>query len=157
MKTLETRLYNRKQFQIEAVQVTLENAQQVADWCGGDVRHLREGLKPEDLKRYIKVRVHRPLTPRQTMAFVGDWVLYAGTGYKVYTDKAFQNSFENDTEGGVTALVGAGAQMNRMIGRAFTAIDVETVEREDSPVVIAVTTNDGYIGTPNGSTEVTAL
>lgn len=84
----ETVKYVRKPFHIDAVRVTAKNIDEVASWCGGDVR------TSEENKKYVKVRVHRPLNDRQTMAFVGDWVLYAGTGFKVYTHKAFISSFE---------------------------------------------------------------
>jgi hypothetical protein len=85
---LEIIKYVRKPFHIDAVRVTAKNIDEVAKWAGGDVR------TSEENKKYVKVRVHRPLNDRQTMAFVGDWVLYAGTGFKVYTHKAFISSFE---------------------------------------------------------------
>lgn len=83
-----TKQYMRKPFSVDAVQVTEENMQSLAEWCQGDIRTTDRGDK------FIKVRVHNPLTERQTKAFVGDWVLYAGKGYKVYTDKAFKTSFD---------------------------------------------------------------
>lgn len=87
---LETTQYIRKPFNIDAVKVTSQNMSEVAKWVDGDIR-------TDDLGQYVKVRVHRPLNERQTKAYVGDWVLYAGTGYKVYTDKAFRNSFEQSS------------------------------------------------------------
>lgn len=84
---LETFKYVRKPFDIDAVQVTTDNIQEVATWVDGEVR-------TDNLGQYVKVRVHRPLNDRQTKAYVGDWVLYAGTGYKCYTPKAFASSFE---------------------------------------------------------------
>lgn len=80
--------YVRKPFAVDAVQITADNINEVALWCQGEVKTNDKG------DAYIKVRVHNPMNDRQTMGFVGDWVLYAGKGYKVYTDKAFQNSFE---------------------------------------------------------------
>lgn len=91
---IETNKFARKPFHVDAVQVTAENMDEVASWCQGTVT--RTDLSP--VGDFIKVRVHRPLTERQTKAFVGDWVLYAGTGFKVYTDKAFEKSFEPATE-----------------------------------------------------------
>jgi hypothetical protein len=85
---LEISKYVRKPFHIDAVQVTAENIADIAAWAEGDVRSDSENAK------YVKVRVHRPLNDRQTKAYIGDWVLYAGTGFKVYTPKAFANSFE---------------------------------------------------------------
>lgn len=90
---MQTEKYARKPFYVDAIQVTLENVFEVAEWCQGDVVDLLDG-NDEKADAYIKVRVHRPLNERQTKAYVGDWVLYAGTGYKVYTKKAFEASFE---------------------------------------------------------------
>lgn len=94
---LETTKYVRKQFPVDAVRVTAENMDEVAAWCHGEVdveKTPARGGSPEREDKFVKVRVHRPLTDRQTKAFIGDWVLYAGTGFKVYTDKAFNKSFE---------------------------------------------------------------
>jgi len=98
MMTLQPNKFVRKPFYIDAVQVTAENINDVAEWCQGDIRtHGPAKSAPAGetgQEKYIKVRVNRPLNPRQTQAFVGDWVLYAGTGFKVYTNKAFEGSFE---------------------------------------------------------------
>lgn len=82
----------RKPFEVDAVQVTEENIFEVAVWCEGFV----VGIKEKDLpyNPYIQVKVHKPQSPRQTTAFVGDWVLKTKTGNRVYTDKAYKESFE---------------------------------------------------------------
>lgn len=85
---LETKQYVRKPFHIDAVQVTSENIEEIARWVDSEIRSDRQD------GRYVKVRVHNPRNEKQTKAFVGDWVLYAGTGYKVYTDKAFRKDFQ---------------------------------------------------------------
>jgi len=90
--TLQTEKYARKPFYVDAVQVTEGNMQDVAKWCQGSVQSTDAG------ENFIKVRVHRPLNERQTKAFVNDWILFAGTGYKVYTPKAFNQSFEPAAE-----------------------------------------------------------
>ena len=82
--------YARKPFYVEAVQVTAENIEDVAKWCGGQ---LIKGTEANP-HAYIKVKVKRPLSARQTKAFHNDWVLKAGTGYKVYTADAFDKSFD---------------------------------------------------------------
>jgi hypothetical protein len=82
--------YVRKPFYVQAAQVTEENITQVARWC--------EGTILIDERPYIKVKVKRPLAERQTRAFVGDWVLSSGNGYKVYTQASFEKNFEDFNE-----------------------------------------------------------
>lgn len=78
----------RMEFPVDVVRVTEENMEAAAKWCGGDVR------TNKDDKKYIKVRVVRPMNARQSEAYVDDVILYAGTGYKVYTPRAFEASFK---------------------------------------------------------------
>jgi hypothetical protein len=84
---LKTHKFARKPFYVDAVRVSEENIERVAEWCSGEIQTDDEG-------KHVKVKVHRPLTDRQTKAYIGDWVLFAGTGFKVYTPKAFDKSFE---------------------------------------------------------------
>jgi len=88
--------FARKPFVVDAIQVTNENIHEVAKWCLGDVRESR--LNGNETAQYIKVRILRPLNERQTKAFVGDWILHGGTGFKVYTTKAFESTFEREPE-----------------------------------------------------------
>lgn len=85
---MKTHKFARKPFYVDAVRVTEDNINEVAAWCQGEV------LTDPEEGQYIKVRVHRPLTEDQTKAFIGKWILFAGTGFKVYTAKAFDKSFE---------------------------------------------------------------
>lgn len=78
--------FERKTFPVDAVQVTAKNMSQVADWCDGKVTRVGGN-------DCVKVRVHQPKNKRQTEAYVNDWVVYMGTGYKVYTPSAFANTF----------------------------------------------------------------
>ena len=87
MVELDILEYVRRPFEVKAVQITEENLQTVADWCQGEVRLTADG------QPFIKVKVYRPMSSRQTRAFVGDWVLYSSKAYKVYTTKAFEQAF----------------------------------------------------------------
>lgn len=92
----EIQSYVRRQFAVQAVQVTLDNLQEVAQWCNGTVMH--DGEKEGNFSRdYIKVRVQFPQNDEQTKARVGFWVVKQGRGFKVYKDKAFRNTFEEGT------------------------------------------------------------
>ena len=88
--------YKRKSFEVEAVQVTAQNLQEAAKWCGGDVRFENNNLDIDSA--YIKVKVRRPLSEKQTRAVVGDWILLSESGYKVYTSRAFESSFVEATD-----------------------------------------------------------
>jgi len=76
--------------------VTEENMRAVSRWCFGQIRNVDAeifGGEPGTKVKCIKVPVKRPLTERQTMAQVGDWVVTQGAGHKVYTPRAFDGSF----------------------------------------------------------------
>lgn len=85
--------YVRKSFEIQAVQLTDENLEAVAAWCEGKIRKTK-GSSTREPTSFIKVSVYRPMNDRQTMGFAGDWVFNDGNGFKVYTKKAFEKSFE---------------------------------------------------------------
>lgn len=90
---LNTTRYVRRPFDVEAVQVSEENIQEVSNWCLGQVRTAHVKGEVDQNIQYIKVRVDRPLNERQTRAYIGDWVLMSPQGFKVYTSKAFEKSF----------------------------------------------------------------
>jgi hypothetical protein len=81
--------------------------EELAAWCQGEI--VRDEKQTGHRKRHIKVRVHNPKHPRQSKAFVGDWILYTDKGYKVYTNMAFRQSFDEtetpDAAGVVTPPV----------------------------------------------------
>lgn len=85
---MEIQKFQRKPFPADGVRVTRQNMAEVAEWCKGEVK--QSGKKT----KYIFVDAHRPMTERQTQAFVGDWILYADRGFKVYTQNAFARNFE---------------------------------------------------------------
>lgn len=90
--SVQTQQFVRKEFAVEAVQVTPDNMADVAKWCVGKI--MSDGEKEGHLSRdYIKVRVAYPINERQTQAYLGDWVLKSGKSFKVYTNSAFEKSF----------------------------------------------------------------
>jgi hypothetical protein len=62
--------YIRKPLYVDAVRVTSKNFDEIAEWCQGQVLEDNEADK-ESAKKYIRVRVHNPINPRQTRAYVG--------------------------------------------------------------------------------------
>ncbi|HYQ97324.1 MAG TPA: hypothetical protein VEO92_03070, partial [Candidatus Nitrosocosmicus sp.] len=90
---ITTQRYIRKPLYVDAVRITAANFEEIAAWCQGDIQHEDVPGKGTS-KKFIRVRVQNPKNPRQTKAFVGDWILYTETGYKVYTVKAFHAAFD---------------------------------------------------------------
>lgn len=98
--TIVTKRYVRKPLIVEAVQVTEENFEELASWCQGTIRNndrtpFNGNVDPRN--QHIHVRVHNPRSGRQSMAFIGDWLLYTELGYKIYNTKAFLGSFDEYT------------------------------------------------------------
>lgn len=124
---IEPSKYVRKPFEIDAVKVTDENIKEVAEWCNGDIRsavmNTGEAEQP-----YIKVRVHNPIGERQTKAFVGDWVLYANNGFKVYMNKAFNRAF-NKVENPSQQIL----DFTENTGEVVQAAALEAIANSDNP------------------------
>lgn len=98
MGTVVATKYVRKPLYVDAVQVTEDNFEDVARWCMGDITRNDGADNPtyqgEPKAHHIRIRVHNPQSQRQTKAFVGDWILYTDRGYKIYTEKAFKDNFD---------------------------------------------------------------
>lgn len=101
---VQTEKYVRKPLYVDAVRVTKENFSEILSWCQGDIGFIDgrivdgpiTDIDPET--QYIRIRVHNPQSPRQTRAYVGDWILYTEKGYKIYTEKAFSENFYPTSE-----------------------------------------------------------
>ena len=92
---MDTQVYFRKAFSVEAVQVTNENIDEIVEWTSGHLQQDPNGV-------FVRVQVQRPMTNRQTKAYVGDWLLKSNRGFKVYTDAAFRNGFLKDEDGAIS-------------------------------------------------------
>lgn len=88
---MEIKTYIRRPFEVEVVRVDEHNYNDVADWCDGEII-VKENGSYTDFN-YIKVPVKRALHVRQTYAHLGHYVVKAGTGFKVYTPKRFEQDF----------------------------------------------------------------
>lgn len=92
---IQPKTYIRKPFTVQADRVTDKNIRQMAEWCKGETK----GLGEHDGRwgPFIEVPVVNPdpNKPRQSQAFVGDWILLSEQGFKVYTDRAFMKHFDS--------------------------------------------------------------
>lgn len=91
--SINTTTYIRNPLYVEAVQVTRENFTELALWCQGEIIEVPSDPSGKQWEPYIQVRVTNPMNPRQAQARIGDWILTSDRGYKIYTPKAFANSF----------------------------------------------------------------
>jgi len=91
---LATTHFVRKPFYVDGIRVTKENMEEVANWCKGLLKETAPKIQGKKPSPFIEVDVHRPANERQRRAFVGDWVLQAENGFKVYTDTALKQTFE---------------------------------------------------------------
>jgi hypothetical protein len=88
--SIRTTRFVRKPLYVDAIQVTAENMMAVSVWCKGTVQVSDEG------KSYIKLDTIRPQRARQSQAYLDDYLLRSSGGFKIYTAKAFRESFIPD-------------------------------------------------------------
>ncbi len=93
---IATRKFVRKPLYVEAVRITQGNFAEVAEWCGGVIEQKQGDVGGH--KTYIKVPVEFARHVRQTQGFIGDWILVKDGSYKIYTNKAFRQSFDEAAE-----------------------------------------------------------
>jgi hypothetical protein len=125
-KSLKIEKYVRKPFAVDAVEVTESNLYEAAKWCGGRVHRNTQRWGEHAGQKFIRVNVPNALSERQTMAYIGDWILSSNTGkngFKVYTPKAFEKSFGKQVERMVETVT-------RMDERA--AAEEEAEEQEET-------------------------
>lgn len=89
---MEIKIFKRYPLYPEGAEVTEENKEEMAQWCGGTLKNLSNGTF------YIQVPVARPLSKRQSRANVGDHILKLGGGFKVYTPQGMLKSFRDSSE-----------------------------------------------------------
>jgi hypothetical protein len=130
---VETQRYIRKPLYVDAVRVTAQNFDDIVAWCQGEVDSEEVPPGSGTQKKFIKVRVHHPKNPRQTKAFIGDWVLYTERGYKVYTNKPFRMAFDlvEEQETSEPELVAESPGPSEIDGE--TTVDLEPVAAEPTP------------------------
>lgn len=90
---METTQFVRRPFYVEGIRVTRANMAEISEWCGGTLKETHPKDKNKKPSPFIEVEVHRPANDRQRRAFVGDWVLKAANGFKIYTDHMLKDTF----------------------------------------------------------------
>jgi len=109
---------------VDAVQVSEENFEVIAGWCGGVIKETMS-LRNRMVK-FIHVPVTRPQTERQEQARVGDWILTSERGYKVYTPKAFSVAFDKVNEVRLQSYPYPDGNVTVLGPEVFTGTDKDT-------------------------------
>lgn len=90
---MQTQTFARRTFTVTGVQVTRENIQEVAQWCGGTI-----AKKLDDTEEiYVHVPVKQTKNqgkPHPSRAYIGYYVLQSSTGFRVYNPTGLEAAFE---------------------------------------------------------------
>jgi hypothetical protein len=104
---MDMKKYFRRPFEVNAVEVTPDNAQEVADWCGGTVaqgeyKHSKYKIQLP----VVKVPGNGPNKGKAVDARIGYFVVEHNGSFRVYRPKQFEETFHpfaNDYEGWINA------------------------------------------------------
>ena len=100
---MEFKEYVRKPFTVKAVEVTEENFEEVAAFCGKSIQVTQKG------DRFILV--NRRIIPTGTKIFVGWWITVMDDNIRCYPPKSFDSQFALVAESG-SSLDGAFAALD---------------------------------------------
>lgn len=98
---LQTETWARNSFNAECVQITEENIQSVANWCGGEIGFTSRSkpyVRFEAIPRVVKTKVN---------AHIGDWVIFVDGVFKHYRHLPFLRAFSKpkDIRGEIQKLM----------------------------------------------------
>lgn len=92
--SLNVEKFIRKVRPVEAVQVTMDNLQEVADWCGGLVVPPGSIVGQNNTEPYVFVNVRNPRNDADKQAFPTMWVIREDfRNNRIVTNKQFKNSY----------------------------------------------------------------
>lgn len=96
--TMETKQYTRKPFPVAAVQVTLQNIEEVAEWCKGTIEQVPTKMMgtTTDLP-VIRLKGQGENRGKDFVAALGCWVVELKGSFRSYKPAQFEASFEELT------------------------------------------------------------
>lgn len=111
----------RKSFTVEAVEVTFENYEQVAEWCKGTVDLQSTKMMGTETKLpVIKLAGTGELRGKEVTATLGCYVVKFKESFRVYKSTSFFTAFEEKQVALAEALETVSAATNRMkVDEAF--------------------------------------
>lgn len=91
---METQIFIRKPFDVNAVQVTPDNAAEIAEWCKGQLGQADYKLMGQTVKLVaVQVPGNGPKKGKMVDALIGSWVVEHNNNFRVYRDQQFQETF----------------------------------------------------------------
>lgn len=96
---MQTQTFIRKPFDVNAVQVTLENAAEVAKWCKGKLGEADYKLMGQTVRlACVLVPGNGPKKGKMIEALVGSWVVEHNNNFRVYRANQFEQDFIQRSE-----------------------------------------------------------
>lgn len=103
---MDTKQYTRKPFPVSAVQVTLQNIQEVAEWCKGEIEYrdtkMMGTVTPLPV---IKLKGQGDNRGKDFEAALGCWVVELKGSFRSYKPAQFEASFDEIVQNGASILV----------------------------------------------------
>lgn len=87
---MEFKTFIRKPFQVQAVQITSENMEEVAIMIGGRI-------KVDESTDIPFIQLNRQIIPNVGKAYIGWWVTQLGENFRCYATKVFHEQFDEVT------------------------------------------------------------
>lgn len=91
---MDTQKYTRRPFEVEAVQVTPKNVEQVAEWCGGTVTladyKLMGGIHKMGA---VLLPKQGPRNNKTHTVLIGQWITKHNASFRSWSKDAFENTF----------------------------------------------------------------
>lgn len=93
---MEIEKYARKPFEVQAVQVTLDNYEKVAEWCGGTPEMApAKMMGTTTLLPCVRVPSENQAGDRGKLsAYLGNWVVELNGKFRVYKHDSFTKVFD---------------------------------------------------------------
>jgi hypothetical protein len=103
---MDTKQYTRKPFPVSAVQVTLQNIEEVAEWCKGEIEYrdtkMMGTVTPLPI---VKLKGQGDNRGKDFEAALGCWVVELKGSFRSYKPAQFEASFDELAQDGLSVLV----------------------------------------------------
>jgi hypothetical protein len=89
-------IWTKKSFDVQAAQVTEQDMETIAEWCGGRIyiQH-NEG---EERQFYIQFTGIQHKEKKEIKAFVGDWITFVRDEFRLFHDTQFKRAYDLKTD-----------------------------------------------------------